>query len=78
MSTSLQPYFGYADGASHNTHDLSSIAWATYDSNGELVSLQRICMSCSTNKIAEYNTMIELLFDAISHGICYIVIILDS
>ncbi len=42
MSTSLEPYFGYADGASHSTLNLSSTALVIFAPNGELVSLQGI------------------------------------
>lgn len=78
MFASLEPYIGYADGASCSTHNLSFAAWAIYDPNGELVSLQGICISLSTNNITEYITMIELLSNSISHGIHCIVIILES
>lgn len=37
--------------------------------NGELVSLQEICIGRSTNNIVEYSMVIKLLFDVISHDI---------
>lgn len=78
MLASLKPYVGYVNCSSHSTQNLSFVGWAIYAPNGELVSLQGICISLSTNNIVEYSAMIELLSDAISHGIRHIVIRLDS
>jgi len=78
ISASLQPYVGYANGASPSTQNLSSVTWAIYALYGELVSLQGICIGCSKNNIVEYSFVIKLLFDVISHGIHRIVIRLDS
>ena len=69
MSKSLEPFFGYADGASRSTQNLSSAAWAIFDPSGELVSFKGICIGRSTNNIAEYSTLKELLSDAIFLGI---------
>ena len=65
MFESSEPFFGYADGASHSTQNLSSVVWAIFTPNGELVSFQGICIGRSTNNIAEYSVLIELLSDAI-------------
>ena len=78
MSVSLENFIDYADGASRSTRNLPSATWAIFAPNGELVSLQGICISQSTNNIVEYNTVIELLFDVISHGIYCIFIKGDS
>ena len=78
MSESLEPFVGYADGASRSTQNLSSAAWAIFAPSGELVSFQGICIGQSTNNIAEYSALIELLSDAISLGIRRIIIRLDS
>lgn len=40
--------------------------------------MQGICNGHSTNNIVDYSMVVELLFDAISHGIHHIVIRLDS
>lgn len=42
---SLESYVGYANGASHSIQKLSFVAWAIYDLNGDLVSLEGICIS---------------------------------
>ena len=78
MSESSEPFVGYADGASRSTQNLSSTAWAIFALNDELVSFQGICIGRSTNNIAEYSALIELLSDAISFGINRIIIRLDS
>jgi len=78
MSISLENFISYADGASRSTQNLSSTTWAIFAPNGELVSLQGICISRSTNNIVEYSTMFELLFDAIMNGIRRLVVRLDS
>ena len=36
----VTPYVSFADGASHSTWNISSMAWVIYDPNGELVDLQ--------------------------------------
>ena len=78
MSKSLEPFFGYANGASRSMQKLSSIAWAIFTPNDELVSFQGICIGRLTNNIVEYSALIELLSDAISFGINCIIIRLDS
>ena len=78
MSEYLEPFFGYVDGASHGTHNLSSAAWAIFAPSGELLIFQGIFIGRSTNNIAEYSGLIELLSDAISLGIRRIIIKPDS
>jgi ribonuclease HI len=78
MSESLLPYVGFGDGASRSTQNLAFAAWAIYAPTNELVSLQCVCLSRATNNIAEYSVVIELLVDAISLGICHLVVGLNS
>jgi len=78
MLTFLKPYVGYVDGCSRSTWNLSSTAWAIFSPNGKLVSMQWIFIGHSTNNIIEYSAMVELWYDAISHGIRRIVIRLHS
>jgi ribonuclease HI len=78
MSESSLPYIGFADGTSRSTQNLSFAAWAIYASTNELVSLQGVCLGRATNNIAEYSTIIELLFDAISLRIHHLVVRIDS
>jgi ribonuclease HI len=44
----------------------------------ELISLHGIFLGHATNNIVEYNAVIELLTDAISFGICHLIVLLDS
>jgi len=78
MSTLPQTYIGFADGTSRSTHNLSSVAWVIYSPTDEFVSIHGICLGRTTNNIAEYSATIELLSDAISFGICRLIIRLDS
>jgi ribonuclease HI len=77
MSESSLPYIGFDDGASHSTRNLASAAWAIYAPKNELVSLRGVCLGRATNNIAEYSAVIELLVDAISLGIRYLVVRLN-
>jgi hypothetical protein len=78
MSVSLLPYIGFIDGASHNTQNLASAAWAIYAPTNELISLHGIFLGRATNNIAEYSEVIELLTDVVSLGIRHLIIRLDS
>ena len=55
------PYVGFADGSSRSTCSFSSAAWVIYDPHGELVDIQGVCLGCTTNNVAEYSAVIELL-----------------
>jgi hypothetical protein len=74
MSVSSLPYIGFADGASHSTHNLVSTTWEIYAPTNELISLHGVCLGRATNNIAEYNVVIEFLTDVVSHGIHHLVV----
>ena len=78
MSNLLESFVGYADGASRSSRNLSSAAWAIFNSSSELVSFRGVFIGRFTNNIAEYSALIELLSDAITHGICRLIVRLDS
>ena len=78
VQMSSTPYVGFADGACCNTQNLSSTAWVIYDPHGELVDLQVVCLGCTTNNVAEYSAVIELLIEAINLDIHALVVNLDS
>ena len=59
---------------SHST----SAAWVIYTPMGQVLSLGGVCLWPSSNNVAEYSAMIELLCDAISHGIHSLEVRLDS
>jgi ribonuclease HI len=78
MSTKSLVYLGFTDGAICHTQNLYSAAWVVYSLEGLLVSLGGVCLRPSTNNVAEYSVVIELLHDAISHGISSLEVHLDS
>jgi ribonuclease HI len=43
-----------------------------------LLSSRGICLGDTTNNVVEYNTVIELLRDALSHGISHLWVYLDA
>jgi ribonuclease HI len=61
-----------------HTRNLASVTWVIYSPEGLLVSSGGVCLGLSMNNLAEYNVVIELLRDAISHGIHSIEVLLDS
>ena len=75
---SSAPYVGFADGASRSTCNLSSAAWAIYDPHRELLDLQGVCLGRTTNNVADYSAVIELLAKAVDLGIRALVVNLDS
>ena len=75
---SRTPYVGFADGACRSTCNLSSAAWLIYDPHGELLDLQGVCLGRTTNNVAEYSAVIELLPEAVDLGIRELVVNLDS
>ena len=75
---SMTPLISFADGACRSTQNLSSVEWATYDPNGELIDLEGICLGHTTNNIVEYSVVVELLLEAIALDIRELVVNLDS
>ena len=78
MSTSLQTYIGFADGVCRSTQNISSAAWVIYSPSDELVSMHGVSLGQTTNNIAEYSAMIDLLSESISFGIRSLIVRLDS
>ena len=72
------PHVGFADGACRSTCNLSSAAWVIYDPHGELIDFQGVCLGYTTNNVAKYSVVIELLVKAINLGIRALVVNLDS
>ena len=71
-------YIGFADGASHHTQNIASAAWVIYTPTGQVLSSEGVCLRPSSNNVAEYSAIIELLRDAISHGVLSLEVCLDS
>jgi ribonuclease HI len=60
MSVSSLPYIVFADGSSHSTQNLVSVAWPIYAPTNELISLHSVSLGHATNNIMEYSEIIEL------------------
>ena len=71
-------YIGFADGASRHTQHSASTAWVIYTPMGQVLSSGGICLRPSSNNVVEYSVIIELLWDAISHGVLSLEVQLDS
>jgi ribonuclease HI len=78
MSMESLVYLGFTDGTIRHTRNFSSTAWIVDSLEGLLVSLGGICLGPSMNNEAEYSVFIEILGDAISHGIRSLEVLLDS
>jgi hypothetical protein len=61
-----------------NENTSMTICPTIYSPKGLLVSSGGVCLGPSMNNVAEYSLVIELLHDAISHGIHSLDICLDS
>ena len=77
VKISTTPYVNFTDNASCSTWNLSSVAWVIYDPAGELIDLQGICLGRTTNNVAKYSAIIELLTEAITLDISALVVNLD-
>ena len=69
MLTRSSVYVGFVDGASRHTQNSASAAWVIYTPTGQVLSSGGVCLWPSLNNDVEYSVVIELLCDAISHGI---------
>ena len=64
--------------ASRHTQNLASTAWVIYTPTGQVLSSGGVCLRSSSNNVAEYSVVFELLQDAISHGVLSLEVHLDS
>ena len=78
MSMESSTFVGFADGASHHTQHSASAAWVIYTPMGQVLSSGGVCLWPSSNNVAEYSSIIELLRDSISHGVLSLEVRLDS
>jgi ribonuclease HI len=78
MSSDSEVFVGYADGTSRHTRRLSSATWVIFTPQGQLLSFGGICLGDTTNNVAEYSAVIELLHDALSLGISHLWVYLDA
>ena len=70
-------YIGFIDGASRHTQNSTSAPWVIYTPAGQVLSSGGICLQHSSNNVVEYSVVIELLRDAISHGVVVIELLWD-
>ena len=75
---SFEWFVGFADGASRHTCNLASATWVIYSPSRQLLASGGACLGPATNNVAEYRTVIEFLWDALSHGITQLEVRLDS
>jgi ribonuclease HI len=78
MLSESEVFVGFEDGASRHTWRLASIAWVIFKPEGEFLSSRGICLGDATNNVVEYNTFLEFLRDALSHGISHLWVYLDA
>ena len=63
----MTTYFGFADGASHYTLNLTLATWVLYSPTGNLVSLGGTCLGPTTNNFAEHHVVNGLLTEALTN-----------
>ena len=71
-------FVGLADGAIRHTCNLASVTWVIYSPSGHLVSFGCTFLGPTTNNVAKYRVVIELLWDDLSRGITQLEVRLDS
>ena len=71
-------YVGYADGASRHTRRIASAAWVLYTPESDLLVSEGIFLGNTTNNVAEYMSVIQLLTEVASRDISNLVFRLDS
>ena len=70
-------FVGFADGAIRHTQHLASASWVIFTPMGHVLSSRGVCLRPSSNNVAEYSAIIELLRDSISHGVLSLEVRLD-
>jgi hypothetical protein len=78
MSTESSIYLGFADDANRHTWNMASTTWFIYSPDGPLVSSGGVHLEPSMNNVVEYSIVKELSRYAISHGVQYLEVWLDS
>ena len=71
-------FIGFTDGASRHTQHSDFASWVIYTPMGQVLSSGGVCLWPCSNNVAEYSVVIELLRDAISHGVLSLEVRLDS
>ena len=71
-------FYGFVDGACRHTLSLTLAAWVLYSLAEDLVNSGAVCIGPTANNIDEYRSLIGLLTEAVSHGVCNLVVLMDS
>ena len=71
-------YIGFIDGASRHTQNSASATWVIYTPTGQVLSSGGVFLQPSSNNVAEYSVIIELLHYSISHGVLSLEVCLGS
>ena len=66
---SVEWFVGFVDGARFHICNLDSSIWVIYSPSIHLVASGGTCLGPATNNVAKYREFIELLWDAVLHGI---------
>ena len=77
MSMETSIYIGFKYGASCHTQHSASAGWEIYTPMDQVLSSGGVCLWPFSNNVAEYSAIIELLWDAISHGVLSLEVRLD-
>ena len=61
LNEHMTTYFGFTNGSSRYTLNLTSTTWVLYSPTSDLLILGGNCLGLSMNKLAEYHAIIGLL-----------------
>ena len=78
MSMESSTFIGFTDVANRHTQHSTFAAWVIYTPMGQVLFSGGVCLRPSSNNVAYYSAIIELLRDAISHGLHSLQVHLDS
>ena len=78
MSMEYSSFIGFIAGANRHTQHSAFAAWVIYTPIGQVLSSGGVCLRPSSNNVAEYSIIIELLRDDILHGILSLEVRLHS
>jgi ribonuclease HI len=72
MSSESEVFIGFVDGTSRHTQSIVSTTWVIFTPQGQLLSSGGIYLGDTTNNVTEYSSVLDLLRDALSHGISHL------
>jgi hypothetical protein len=78
MSSESEVFIGFVDDAIRHTWRLAFAAWVIFTPQGQFLSSGGIFLGDDTNNVTKYKEVLELLCDALSHGISQLRVYLDA